>query len=513
MKKIMTTPVLALGSALALFAAGCGDDKTVTKTVTETDTVVVGLTVGPDVAIFMNPDYVGTSIDTIIDDEIEEASAGARDLDNGDEASNLFYTLGQLGYNPIPFLYIEEEDLEDVTATAGVIVIPEQEGGSLSEDLSDEALTVLQNFVSDGGLIVAMGQSVGKTADLINDLTGADVSNGGSGDTATIQEAAGNTVFQGGPSFLPNANGTYPLDVDSLPESASVFYANDDDGVFAAAIPSGDGSVVFLAYDWYNGWPIGHQDSGWVEILARALNYEGPLPLNFTSVALLTDNDYVEFTLGDEGAEASNEYLTLNELGYHVQPWYSIDTEATARALFGRARVAVIPEQENGWIIDDIDEDAWYLLYNFVEAGNVLIVHGTSCEGDTPDIDLIESFFETDLDCVSGEAVEPITRQFGDNSFSNAPETVGYADGTYLLDPESLPENTTILYTDDNGDVAAVIFWTSYYDEDEDEDIYGAIIWLGHDWYDAAPFGTQDEGWSDVLDASIRFQTYVDDDD
>jgi len=42
-------------------------------------------------------------------------------------------------------------------------------------------------------------------------------------------------------------------------------------------IPFGRGKIVFLAWDWYDGVPIGSQDGGWLEIL-EAATLEGLKP-------------------------------------------------------------------------------------------------------------------------------------------------------------------------------------------------------------------------------------------
>ena len=67
---------------------------------------------------------------------------------------------------------------------------------------------------------------------------------------------------------MPCNNGTSTL--TGLPAGALDIY--DYAGASAVSlIPLGSGTIVFLGFDWYNAAPIGTQDGGWLNVLARAV--------------------------------------------------------------------------------------------------------------------------------------------------------------------------------------------------------------------------------------------------
>lgn len=488
---MFTTFRKRLGAAAAIAAlslaqaTGCGDDSVITNNINVPVPVEL---LGPDVALFMNSDYVGNSTGW---------------WDDSDEASNLLVTLSYLGYSPYPVFGTSADDLEDSLAGKGVLVIPEMENGDLGSDLSDDAVAVLNTFIENGGVIVAMGQNDGdKTSGFINALLGTSVNNTENGSEAMIQDDAEGTSFTGAQPRLPYGNGTYPLDASSLPDTAKVIYQNGSE-VWVAAFESGLGGIVFLAYDWYDSRPVGLQDGGWNDILARALAYRGAVPLRPTSVSLFMNSSYNDVDFTNSDSEATNLYYSLLHLGYHVLPWISTNDMDTTRALFGRANVAVIPEFEEpefDFVDELIDGDGMDLISDFVEDGGILILHG-SCGGE---LDLINYFFEASIDCYE-EAYGSISKLglvADGTSFSVAPDTISGNNATLVLESDDLPGSALAMYMDENDESVVVVF--PYYN--------GAFIWLGYDWFDAAPFGEQDNGWLDVIDAAVRYNYYYDDD-
>ncbi len=490
---------------------------------------------GDDIALFVNPDYVGVSFG-IEDVAPPESAKTAEDgdsghWDQGDEASNLFVGISYLGYNPLPFIDIDAASLTETLAGKGVLIIPELEGPRESEgeveaalggDLTADAKGVLTGFVNDGGLIVVFGDwtntemSENQGANLINSLLGtsvAGVSQDGPpdfGTRGTLQvDAAKDTSFEGGPAAIPPNDGNYPLKAASLPDNAKVIYAGGSEA-WVVVFPHGSGAIVYISYDFYSAAPVGDQDNGLNEVLARTISYRGVLPVHPKTVSLFLNNYYVDtnFTVPDinggfTGSEASNEYYSLNGLGYHVTPWISTDEAATARALFGAARVAIIPEQEQGYSVEDDTSDASFALVDdFVYNGGTLILHGDDC-GDSYELDLIYRLMELEVECYEG-VVEPITLQTDaadGTSFENGPATLDSNDAIGAIDEGDVDyAGGNTIYADDDGHaVVATIPYGA-----------GTVIWLGYDWYDAAPLGDQDGGWLDVLKASVEYIPVMD---
>ncbi len=490
---------LFLGGALALTVAGCDGDRPPLGAL------------GPDVGLFLNGDYVGACFNDGCDEDADS------DWAYGDEGSNLFVTLAYAGYNPLPFTSIDAGDIDEFLAGKGAIVIPEQEDGSLAEDLSDEAAGLLATYVQAGGLIVINGTSpdgpmeedeavITATPALINRLLGTSVSNSPETDDEDGQPVAQrqvtpvDTIFDGGPDSLPSNNGTYPLLRSSLPAEAAVVYGTEE-SAHVVIFPHGNGAIVFLAYNWSDAAPAGEQDEGWLEVLGLALEYRGVTPPEgMETVALFLNSYFVDVNFSNiaddehEGAEGSNLYHTLTGQGYHVAPWTEPYEDATGLALFDSgARVVIVPENEDENIADYLDDDSWDLLYDFVyNDGGTLIVH--SCSEGT--LDLIQDLIEDEIDC--DEEVEgPI--EIGEDaigtSFDGLAGEIPAADATDAIDPDDLDGDSLVMYWDDEGYAAVVAIPYGY----------GAIVFIGFDWYNAAPVGSQDDGWLDALNAAIQF--------
>lgn len=488
---------LFMGGALALSVAGCDGDK-----------AALG-PLGPDVGLFLNGDYVGACFHDDCGDGDDS------DWASGDEGSNLFVTLAYAGYNPLPFTSIDAGDLSEFLDGKGAIVIPEQEDGDLATDLSEDAATVLTDYVGNGGLIIINGTYPGEadpedviiteTPALINRLLGTSVSNSLETDDEGLPVAPRvvtpvDTVFDLGPDSLPSNNGTYPLLRSSLPPEAVVVYGTEE-SAHVVIFPHRNGAIVFLGYDWYDAAPAGEQDEGWLEVLGLALEYRGVTPpTGLETVALFMNSYYVDVDFSNvaddepENAEASNLYHTLVSQGYHVAPWVDLYENATELALLDSgARVVIVPEDENdGEIDDDLYGDSWDMLSDFIYYdGGTLIVHGC---GDN--LDLIEDLVEDEIDCWD-ESPEPIEiySDADGTSFEGLAGEIPSLSATESIDPDDLDGDSLVMYEDDEGyaTVVAIPYGN------------GAIIFIGWDWYNAAPVGEEDGGWLDVLNAAIQF--------
>ena len=68
-------------------------------------------------------------------------------------------------------------------------------------------------------------------------------------------------------------------------------------------------------------------------------------------------------------------------------------------------------------------------------------------------------------------------------------------DAVYTIDPDYLPLGARVIYQGINGGVAVAIIPRAK----------GAIIFLGYDWYNAAPHGSQDGGWLEILRRALQY--------
>jgi hypothetical protein len=189
----------------------------------------------------------------------------------GSESSQLEFTLKSFGVTVTQVNAIDSANLATILAGTGAFVIPEA-GGDIALDLTAGAKTVLRRFVdSSGGVLIVTADNAGLA--LVDTLFAYSIVAGADSQYTHLDAAgAAGTPFAGGPSLLFENEGTYYLDVSTLPAAGDAIYVHSG-GAFAsvAYIPQGRGVVVLIGWDWYNAAPHGSQDGGWLEMLRRAL--------------------------------------------------------------------------------------------------------------------------------------------------------------------------------------------------------------------------------------------------
>ncbi len=233
------------------------------------------------VAVFVDPAYI----------DMATGSTGA-------EGVTVQASLTNLGYTITTFT-----DIASAAATNSVLLFPEQEVKSLAPYLTSASKAALSNFVAQGGLMVVHGGETG-AGSLINAVFGLAVTESaqlGSGPVYSLSGQAAGTVFADGPASVPCNNGTSTL--TGLPTGALSIYENA--GLSAVAlIPFGGGTIVFLGFDWYNAAPMGTQDGGWLQVLARAVTARSattPLILTQPASQSVVVGDTATFTVRAAG--------------------------------------------------------------------------------------------------------------------------------------------------------------------------------------------------------------------
>ncbi|SFB75623.1 PEP-CTERM sorting domain-containing protein [Massilia yuzhufengensis] len=193
----------------------------------------------------------GSIVDTSDTNEAESDTLQAALIDTG---------------NPVTtFTATDAAGITAALAGQTVLVIPEQENGSLIDALDESARNVLRNFVAGGGgLIIAAD-----FRDTLNTLFGFslvfDLA-----DTSTLRPAAIGTTFAGGPATLPPSPTTGGFQLSSLPPGARSIY--DDLLVSTVTLFNfGSGQIVQLGWDFFDAAPLGTQNEGWLEVLDRAV--------------------------------------------------------------------------------------------------------------------------------------------------------------------------------------------------------------------------------------------------
>lgn len=204
-------------------------------------------------------------------------------------------------------------------------------------------------------------------------------------------------------------------------------------------------------------------------------------------VSVFDDASVVD-TGGGPYSESDNVQASLSALGHSVTAFSGTNAADFQAALSG-AQVVLFPEFENGNFVPD--SAAQDVIRGFVASGGTLIMHG---DRDSGDEDFLNTVFGLALaggvNTTSGTAVG--TGDRAGTTFADDQASLPNNNGTYTVQTSSLPTGALSLYEfSGNTAVAALGYGT------------GQIVLLAYDWFDAAPTGSADGGWLDVLDSAI----------
>lgn len=188
------------------------------------------------------------------------------------EASNLEATLTALGHTVMTFTGITATDINNAVAGKDILVIPEIEEDDLNPDLDAAARTAIANFVSAGGTLIVFAPRAGDIRDVLNDSFGFSLlSSSGSDSVSFLNEAsASGSTFAGGPYALPDLSATGVVLASSLPGNGRIVYRDSNSDSVVTLIPVGTGKIIIIGWDWFNAKPVGVEDGGWLNVLARA---------------------------------------------------------------------------------------------------------------------------------------------------------------------------------------------------------------------------------------------------
>jgi hypothetical protein len=210
-----------------------------------------------------------------------------------------------------------------------------------------------------------------------------------------------------------------------------------------------------------------------------------------SSVALLMNPSFVEYDTADYAAEASEIEFTLRRFGIAVTPLIAYDSASVAAALT-QNRVLILPEQEIRPLVVSLTLGAKEVLRRFVDStGGVLVL---SNDFNGRGLRLLDTLFGYAIGPGFSEFNYPLASGSTGTPFAGGPTLVWDNDGTYALDPTSLPAAARIIYQGAGGGVVVAAIPQGR----------GTVVILCWDFYNAEPHGSQDGGWIDVFRRALR---------
>ena len=212
----------------------------------------------------------------------------------------------------------------------------------------------------------------------------------------------------------------------------------------------------------------------------------GALPASAATVAVFDNPAYVD--TGGAG-EATSVKATLASLGHVVVPFSATDSAGVTAALVG-VDLVLIPELEiaAGDLAADLDSQTRTLFANFVAGGRGMIVHGTT---DQKAAELLNALFGFSLTTGSVGPAD-ITAEVAGTSFAGGPAQLPDNLRTRGVDQATLPGDSSVFYLNGSRAVVGRMPHRS-----------GRVLFLGWDWFDAQPNGSEDGGWLSTLDSAV----------
>ncbi len=220
----------------------------------------------------------------------------------------------------------------------------------------------------------------------------------------------------------------------------------------------------------------------------------GATKLTGAEVLVFDDATYVD-TAGTQLDESDTIQQSLTSLGHNVSVITTDNSNALGAALKGKD-VFVIPELE----VAGFAPSAAFIaeLQAFTARGGTVIVAGGNTLGRNTDfMNDVFGFSTTETGSTAATPIEKVV-----NPATNHVTTFDDDPATLASNPQitsivggigGLPTDAVVLYEDDNGD--ATVWGVGYG--------LGQVISLGWSWVEAAPLGTRDGGWLQVLDSAV----------
>ena len=204
------------------------------------------------------------------------------------ESDNLINTLEMFGHQVTQFDSLDASVWQTVTEQNQVLVIPDVIRQTLAPDLSPQTQAVIRNYVNNGGGFLIFGEVL-EAIPIYNDVFGWNLEEDfWAGSTLLNTENATETIFENGPSSLPNTAFTTTMSLSSLPFGSISFYdnlfnspANEQNSTSIFVSSFGLGKVAYNGFSYSDlpnalGWPDATNNT--VEFIAGNITTSTPEP-------------------------------------------------------------------------------------------------------------------------------------------------------------------------------------------------------------------------------------------
>ena len=205
------------------------------------------------------------------------------------------------------------------------------------------------------------------------------------------------------------------------------------------------------------------------------------------TVAVFDDSSFV-LSDGSTAAGSDNLQASIGALGYTVQSVKDLTAAAT------NAPTVVIPSLQNGDLASLLTVGEKVSLRDFVTAGGSLIISGSASHPGRAAAVLNSVFgFRVQEVLVADSLSLARSGQSAYRPFAGGPPRLPVNQNTAALINTSLPPLARAGYERNGRSPVVTIPFGR-----------GRVVYLGWDWNDAAPSGTQDGGWTSVLRAALK---------
>ena len=216
-------------------------------------------------------------------------------------------------------------------------------------------------------------------------------------------------------------------------------------------------------------------------------------------IAMVGDTNIVHVVPGDPQAEATALQATIEELGYCANAFTGLTASAFNHALLN-AETLIVPDQTEDGLSMALSPTAMGSISNFVGGGGRMIVHGTQGPEDADFVNAVFGYSVVNTGWLASNST--LTAEAAGTGFADGPAQLTENNATVTWDASTLPPGAVIVYaieetvgTNAVATNATVVIIPQG---------LGKIIYLGWDWYDAEPLGSQDGGWVGILDTALK---------
>jgi Ca2+-binding RTX toxin-like protein len=226
----------------------------------------------------------------------------------------------------------------------------------------------------------------------------------------------------------------------------------------------------------------------WALLAMATVFLVSPAIAQATTVAVYDDPAFVD-TAGGSSAEGDNVQASLASFGHTVKTFTGTTGPAFSAGLAG-VRLLVIPELENGDLAAALDQNALHTIRSYVATGGGLIVFDRAGGNTTTFLNTVFGWGLT-----AGASPCPCARtvEVAGTAFAGGPASLPDNGATEELDTATLPSSAAVMWANGTGSVVTAFTVGS-----------GEVIHLGWDWFNAAPVGTQNGGWLNVLKRAVN---------